>query len=136
MHQHRIHPGVRVEHESSCATRRGGRCDCHEPAVQGRTFLGILAALIEGRTRDSGEAREINRGTASSATLREAWRVWLDGAKAGTIRTRSGDSYKSSALRSYELGMEARVLPVLGGVKVSRLKLRDVQDVADQLLAD
>ena len=45
-------------------------------------------------------------------------------------------SYKPSALRSYDLGMEARVLPVLEGVKVSTLELRDFQDLADQLLAD
>ena len=32
--------------------------------------------------------------------------------------------------------MEARVLPVLEGAKVSRLELRDFQDLADQLLAD
>jgi integrase len=32
--------------------------------------------------------------------------------------------------------MEARVLPVLDGVRVSLLELRDVQDLADQLLAD
>jgi integrase len=32
--------------------------------------------------------------------------------------------------------MEARVLPVLEGVKLSLLELRDLQDLADQLLAD
>ncbi len=69
-------------------------------------------------------------------TLREAWTVWLEGAKGGTIRTRSGDPYKPSALRSYDLGMEARVLPVLEDVEVSLLELRDFQDLADQLLAD
>ena len=70
------------------------------------------------------------------ATLREAWTAWLESAKAGTIRTRSGDCYKPSALRSYEAGMKARVLPVFEDAKVSALELRDFQDLADQLLAD
>ena len=129
--------GSAFDTSRSCATTRGGRCDCHEAAGQSHKIRRIVATLIEGRRRDSGgEIRGGNRRNASNATLREAWTVWLDGAKAGTIRTRSGDPYKPSALRSYDLGMEARVLPVLEGVKVSRLELRDFQDLADQLLAD
>ncbi len=76
------------------------------------------------------------RHPRTRATLREAWIVWLESAKAGTIRTRSGDCYKPSALRSYDAGMKARVLPVFEGAKVSALELRDLQDLADQLLAD
>jgi len=76
------------------------------------------------------------RHPRTHATLREAWTVWLESAKAGTIRTRSGDRYKPSALRSYDAGMKARVLPVFEGAKVSALELRDFQDLADQLLAD
>lgn len=97
----------------------------------------VVATLIEGRRRDSGgEIRGGNRRNAPNPTLREAWTIWVEGAKAGTIRTRSGDPYKPSALRSYDLGMEARVLPVFEGVSVPRLELRDFQDLADQLLAD
>jgi len=94
---------------------------------QHRIPLGVAIR----RVLDSGK-----RLASSDVTLRAAWTVWLQGAKAGTIRTRSGDPYKPSALRSYDLGMEARVLPVLGGAKVSRLQLRDFQELADQLLAD
>jgi hypothetical protein len=117
MHQDRTRRGIRVRHERSCAETRGGRCDCQEAAGQSHKIRRIVATLIEGRRRDSGgEIRGGNRGSASSATLRGAWTAWLEGAKAGTIRTRSGDPYKPSALRSYDLGMEARVLPVLEGV--------------------
>ena len=100
---------------------------------QHRIRLGI--AVREAIDRRSDVRRHARRAR-SSPPLREAWTVWLDGAKAGTIRTRSGDPYKPSALRSYDLGMEARVLPVLEGMKVSLLELRDFQDLADQLLAD
>jgi integrase len=36
----------------------------------------------------------------SQLTLAEAAEAWLEGAKAGVIRNRSGDPYKPSALRS------------------------------------
>ena len=98
-----------------------------------RIRLGLAGRRAIDRTR---VVRRRERLARPNPTLREAWTVWLEGAKAGTIRTRSGDPYKPSALRSYDLGMEARVLPVLEGVKVSRLELRDFQDLADQLLAD
>ena len=45
----------------------------------------------------------------------------LEGANAGTIRTRSGDPYKPSAIRSYDATMEARVLPDFGAAKVSAI---------------
>ena len=45
-------------------------------------------------------------------------------------------SIQALCVRSYDLGMEARVLPVLEGVEVSLLELRDFQDLADDLLAD
>jgi integrase len=110
----------------------------HSRTPRGRDPRGIFATLLEARGRRrnaNGQAREGKRRAPSSATLREAWRAWLEGAKAGTIRTRSGDPYKPSALRSYDLGMEARVLPEFEGEKVSALRLRDLQDLADQLLA-
>lgn len=144
MHQHRTHQGIRVSHEHSCATMRGGRCDCQsgretQREAHGQKIRSFVATLIEGRAgrRDTeSEVREGKRRAQSSPTLREAWTVWLESAKAGMIRTRSGDPYKPSALRSYDLGMKARVLPVLEGAKVTALELRDFQDLADQLLAD
>jgi integrase len=98
---------------------------------QHRIRLGIAVRRALDRKSD---VRGGKRLALSSPTLREAWTVWLDGAKAGTIRTRSGDPYKPSALRSYQAGMEARVLPALEGATVAELKLRDVQDLADQLV--
>ncbi len=51
-------------------------------------------------------------------TLAEASEDWLRGAKAGVIRTRSGETYKPSAIRAYEQVLRARVIPELGHVRL------------------
>src|SRR6266540_1457561 len=72
----------------------------------------------------------------SATTLREAANAWLVGAKDGSVRTRSGDVYKPSALRGYEAALRDRILPALGAVKLSEIQRRDVQDLADRMLAE
>ena len=71
----------------------------------------------------------------SQTTLREAAHAWLAGAADGSIRTRSGDPYKPSALRGYEQAVRNHVLPDLGAAKLSEIARSDVQDLADRLLA-
>ena len=76
---------------------------------------------------------ELRRGTMrapTQTTLRQAWEVWQTGAKEGAIRTRSGDQYKPSALRSYEQAMRLHVLPDLGAVKLSEVSRVMLQDIA------
>jgi integrase len=58
------------------------------------------------------------------------------GAKDGSIRTRSGDVYKPSVLRSYETSMRLRLLDDLGGAKLGDVSRLDLQDVADRMLAE
>ena len=69
-------------------------------------------------------------------TLREAWDVWLAGARDGSIRNRSGDRYKPSVIRSYETSMRLRVLDELGGAKLSAIGRLDLQAIADRMLAE
>ncbi|MGI8478664.1 MAG: tyrosine-type recombinase/integrase [Gaiellaceae bacterium] len=71
----------------------------------------------------------------SPGTLREAAEAWIVGAREGMIRTRSGDRYKPSALHGYEAALRTRILPELGGAKLSDVRRTDVQDLADRLLA-
>jgi integrase len=66
--------------------------------------------------------------------LREAAQAWLAGAADGSIRTRSGDRYKPSALRGYEQALRTRILPELGPAKLSEVGRADVQALADRLL--
>jgi len=52
------------------------------------------------------------------------------------VRTRSGDVYKPSAVRSYKAALGNRVLPALGGKRLADVQRRDVQHFADELLGE
>jgi len=72
----------------------------------------------------------------SAGTLQDAAEAWILGAREGTIRTRSGDRYKPSALRGYEASLRNRILPELGAARLSDVRRTDVQDLVDRLLAE
>jgi integrase len=52
------------------------------------------------------------------------------------IRNRSGDPYKPSAIRSYERALRLRVLPALGDARLSDVRLIDLQEFVDAMVAD
>ena len=54
----------------------------------------------------------------------------------GRVRTRSGDRYKPSAIRSYEAALRDTIVPELGGKRLGDVQRRDVQRLADDLLAE
>jgi integrase len=56
--------------------------------------------------------------------------------RSGSVRTRSGDVYKPSVVLSYEAALRLHVLPALGARKLADVQRRDVQRLADDLLAD
>jgi len=55
--------------------------------------------------------------------------------RSGRVRTRSGDLYKPSAIRSYESSLRLHILPELGALKLDDVQRRDIQMLADELLA-
>ncbi|MBA3330704.1 MAG: site-specific integrase [Actinobacteria bacterium] len=65
----------------------------------------------------------------------EAAAELVAGMKSGRIRTRSGDLYKPSAIRSYEAALRDHVVPRLGPTRLGDVQRRDVQQIADDLLA-
>jgi integrase len=75
------------------------------------------------------------RLAGTSQTLLEAAEAFVDGITSGAIRTRTGESYKPSVVREYERSLRLHVLPTLGGARLSRIQRRDVQRLADDLLA-
>ena len=79
-----------------------------------KTFPNLAAA--KGWRHDATVAvrRGEMRATHRHHPPRRPPNEWLDGAREGRIRTRSGDPYKPSAIRSYERALRLRVLPDLG----------------------
>ena len=56
--------------------------------------------------------------------------------RSGAARTRSGDPYKPSAIRSYEAALELHVREDLGAMRLGDIERRHVQRLADRLVAD
>lgn len=138
--------GIETRHARSCRQRQGGRCNC-EPTYRVRLWDGqrqqrivkpfqsyaeaqgwrkdALISLRRGRTPDTG-----------SDTLQAAADSWLEGARQGVIRTRSGDPYKPAAIRSYEASLRLRVLPELGTEPLADIRRADLQDLVERLAAE
>jgi integrase len=137
--------GIRVRHGRACATGSGGRCNCtpsYEASVfsvrDGKKLRKTFATLPAAKDWRAEATTAIRRGTMrapSRATLREASEEWLTAAEEGAIRSRSGVPFKPSTLRIYRQALRAHVLPTLGGARLSEIRIVDVQDLADRLLA-
>jgi len=87
--------------------------------------VDALAALKKGQMQ-----------TATKAILDDAAADFVEGAKDGTIRNRQMERYKPSAVRAYETALNLHILPRLGLVRLSDVTRNDLQDLADELLAD
>lgn len=60
-------------------------------------------------------------------TIRAAWDAWHEGAKAGTVRDRSGERFKPSTIRAYERAMRIRVLGEFGEARLGEVQRPDLQ---------
>ena len=141
-------PGIDVRHRRYCPVvrDRDARCKC-SPSYQAHVWSARDHKRIRKTFRSLDEARAwrtetlvgLRRGTMrapSATTLRDVWETWLAGARDETIRNRSGDPYKPSALRGYETSLRLRVLPDLGGAKLTEISRLDVQELVDRLLGE
>jgi hypothetical protein len=137
--------GIDVRHARGClaAHEPGTRCRC-SPSYQAhvwsarekkriRKTFSTLAAAKAWRAEALVALRRGTLRAPTAATLRQVWDAWVNGAHEGSIRNRSGDRYKPSALRGYEASMRLRVLPELGGARLSEITRVSVQDFADRL---
>jgi integrase len=148
---HVRHVGIVVKHRVGCASEHDARCNCrrvYQAAIWSardrkriRKHFDSLGAAKIWRDESYGRLRRRELRAPSSMTFAEAAELWLDGVRAGVIRTRSGDEYKPSTIRSYEhalrgrKGLKGGLLSELGALKLTELTLDDVQDFADRLLA-
>lgn len=139
------HAGIVVKHRAGCAAREAGACNCR-PTYQAsvwsareqrriRKHFPTLAAAKAWRQDAQVGLRRGTMKAPSAKTLNQAAHAWLEGARDGSIRNRSGDRYKPSALRSYETSLRLRILPDLGAVKLSALSRADVQRLVGRMLA-
>ena len=137
--------GVVVRHSRRCASRSASGCDCR-PSYQAQVFSALDQRTIRKTFRSLAEARSwrsetqsaLRRGTLRAptrTTLEEAAEAWIAGARAGVVRTRSGDPYKPSALRAYELSLRKRIIPELGALRLSSVSRVAIQDMVDRMVA-
>jgi len=145
------HTGIVVKHRAGCASARGRRCNCrrvYQAAVWSardrKRIRKHFSSLLEAKTWRADSYHKLRRGelrAPSTITLAEAAERWLAAARAGSIRTRSGDVYKPSTIRSYADALHGRregsggVLHELGPMRLSDLTADHVQALADELLA-
>jgi hypothetical protein len=118
---------TRFDHESLVYSKRD--------AKKIRRTFPTKAAAVAWRSDSASAVRKKLMRAPTSMTLREAANAWLEGARAGVIRNRSGDTYKPSAIRGYDQGLRLRVLPELGDRKLSDISRTDLQDLVDDLTA-
>jgi integrase len=145
------HVGIVVKHRVGCATERGERCNCRRvyqaaiwSARDARRIRKHFDSLSDARSWRAQSYSSLRRGelrAPSTMTFAEAAALWLAGARAGSIRTRSGDVYKPSTIRSYRQALRGSgdgrsgLLREFGTRRLSDLTVEDVQSYADRLLA-
>lgn len=137
--------GITKRHSRRCRSRDGGRCNC-EPTFEAwvyskreaKKIRKVFAYEAEAKTWRADALSALAKGalrTPKPTTVRQAWEAWYEGAKDGTIRNRSGERFKPSALRAYSGAMRREVLPRLGDIRLSELRRSDLQKFANELLA-
>jgi integrase len=140
------HPGITVRHATGCAAPDGGSCSC-SPSYRaevwsqrdGRKIRKTCRTLAEAKAWRADAMREIRLGTRRASaplTVAATAEQWLTGARAGSIRNRSGDEYKPSSIRGYEEALRIRVLPELGSRRLDTITRSDLQALVDRLLAE
>jgi integrase len=113
-------------------------------ARDGRRIRKHFDSLSDAKTwreESYGKLRRRELRAPSAITFGEAAALWLQGARVGSVRTRSGDAYKPSTIRSYEQALrgprdlDGGLLGDFASIRLSELTVDDVQAYADRLLA-
>ena len=136
--------GIEIRHARTCAMREGRRCNCaptYRAEVwserEGKRVRKSFRTLAEAKAWRIDARAAVRAGllrAPSPRTVEEAALAWLEGAKAGAVRNRSGDTYKPSTIRGYEQGLRLRVLPAFGALRITEVERSDVQAFVDELM--
>jgi integrase len=135
--------GIEVRHDKACRANSGGRCNCtpsyrasvwsNRDRKRVRKSFPTRAAAKAWRQDAAGALRRGELRPVKSIVVRDAAARWLAGARDGSIRNRSGNAYKPSAIRAYEKELRLRILPAFGSRRLADITRNDVQDFVDRL---
>jgi integrase len=135
--------GISERHSRSCA---GSPCTCTPSfkatvwdARAGRRIIRSFSTITAARQWRQDAYAALRAGTLSAdrgPTLDEAAEAWLEAARAGIVRNRSGERYKAATIRSYERNLRLRILPALGRERLAEISLPQLQRYVDRLAAD
>ena len=136
--------GINVRHRLNCTSRSGGSCSCQPAyqaqawsALEGKQIRKTFASLADAKAWRQNTQVGLRQGTVrtpSPTTLNQAASEWLAAARTGVVRTRSGDPYKPSAIRSYQHSLNRHILPRLGSQRLTAISHLMLQDLADQMV--
>ncbi len=134
--------GIQQRHGRGC--NGAGRCKCPYRAFvcskrdgkKIRKTFPTLDAAKAWRGEASTAVRKKTLRAPTSITVDAAAKAWLDGAREGLIRPRSGDAYTPASIRAYEAGWRLRVEPEFGQVRLTEVTRTDLQDFVDGLVAE
>ncbi len=140
--------GIRRRHSTGCNVRAGGRCNCKAGweasiylAREDKRVTKTFRREAEAKSWRSEVKRAADKGTLRATsrdarTLAEALREFIDGMQAGTVRPKGRERYKPNTIRSYERALRVHIAPsAVAGIKVGEARRRDLQELADDLLA-
>jgi integrase len=134
--------GISERHSRSCA---GSPCTCTPTfkatvwdARAGKRIIRSFSTITAARQWRQDAYAALRAGTLSAdrgPTVEEAAEAWLEAARAGIVRNRSGEPYKPATIRSYEQNLRLRILPALGRERLGELSLPRLQRYVDRLAA-
>jgi integrase len=139
--------GIETRHKAACRTRNGGkRCNC-APSYRAqvadpptgkpvkRTFASETAATQWRRDMLTAFANgaPTREQADSKITIAAALGELIARIKDGRTLNRSGRLYRPATIRSYEHTADEYLRPMMGHLRISDVRRRDVQDFVDEL---
>jgi integrase len=137
--------GIRKRHSRNCRSHNGGRCNCNAGweasvylAAEGKKIRRTFDREAEARSwrNDTRATLAERRQSGPSLTLEQAAWLWLEAARTGRVRDRSGHAYKPATLREYARVLRLRVLSDFGSTQLSAITRGDLQSFVDKMLAE
>src|SRR3954453_22836013 len=137
--------GIRKRPPRNCRSRGGGRCNWRAGweasiylAREGKKVRRTFDREAEARSwrNDTHSALAERSQSGPSLTLEQGAWLWLEAARTGRVRDRSGHTYKPATLREYARVLRLGVLSDFGATQLSAIARGDLQSFVDKMLAE